>query len=95
MNAIKFKFVSDGSDGGHLPHIPAYTDTDYEYFEQRGGVARPTIMTAGGGMLGTGPVMMGHNQFSGLGGGNPNLALGGQLLPAETAKLDNRQEEVR
>ena len=74
--------------------MPAYTDTEYEYFEQRGGFIRPT-MTSGGGMLGTGMGMVGHHQLHpGLGGGNPHSALGGQLLPTETAKLDNRQEEV-
>ena len=82
------------SGAGHLPHMPAYADTEYEYFEQRGGLIRPT-MTSGGGMIGTGVGMVGHHQlYSGMREGNPHLALGGQLLPAETAKLDNRQEEV-
>ena len=84
-----------GSGAGHLPHMPAYADTEYEYFEQRGGLIRPT-MTAGGGMMGTGVGMVGHHQlYPSVGEANPHLALGGQLLPAQTAKLDNRQEEVR
>ena len=84
-----------GSGAGHLPHMPAYADTEYEYFEQRGGLMRPT-MTAGGGMMGTGVGMVGHHQlYPTVGEANPHLALGGQLLPAQTAKLDNRQEEVR
>ena len=58
---------------GHL----GYPDTEYEYFEQRGGLARPTLLNAG----------------------PPNLPPGmpppgGPLLPQETAKLDNRHEEV-
>ena len=53
-------------------------------------------MTAGGGMMGTGVGMVGHHQlYPSVGEANPHLALGGQLLPAQTAKLDNRQEEVR
>ena len=59
-----------------------YPDTEYEYFEQRGGLARPTLMNAGGG----GPPLP------------PGMPMGGPgapLLPQETAKLDNRHEEVR
>jgi len=62
---------------GHL----GYPDTEYEYFEQRGGLARPTLMNAGGG----GPPLP------------PGMPMGGPgapLLPQETAKLDNRHEEV-
>ena len=51
-------------------------------------------MTAGGGMLGTGVNMAGHQLYQGIREGNHHLALGGQLMPTETAKLDNRQEEV-
>ena len=55
-------------------------------------------MTAGGGgMLGNqGGGMIGHHQlYPGIRGDvNPHMALGGQLLATETAKLDNRQEEV-
>ena len=64
---------------GHL----GYPDTEYEYFEQRGGLARPTLMNAGGG---AGPPLP------------PGMPMGGPgapLLPQETAKLDNRHEEVR
>ena len=60
-----------------------YPDTEYEYFEQRGGLARPTLMNAGGG---AGPPLP------------PGMPMGGPgapLLPQETAKLDNRHEEVR
>ena len=51
-------------------------------------------MTSGGGMVGTGINMAGHQLYPGVREGNHHLALGGQLIPAETAKLDNRQEEV-
>ena len=57
-----------------------YPDTEYEYFEQRGGLARPTIMHAGGGV---GPPLP------------PGMPIGGPgapLLPQETAKLDNYPE---
>ena len=67
-----------------------YPDTEYEYFEQRGGLARPQIMHAGGGV---GPP---------LPPGMPPIGgPGAPLLPQETAKLDNypgnfgEQEEVR
>ena len=63
---------------GHL----GYPDTEYEYFEQRGGLARPTHMSAGGG----GPPLP------------PGMPMGGPgapLLPQETAKFDNMHEEVR
>ena len=63
---------------GHL----GYPDTEYEYFEQRGGLARPTLMNAGGG----GPPLP------------PGMPMGGPgapLLPQETAKFDNSHEEVR
>ena len=86
-----------GSGTGHLPHMPAYADTEYEYFEQRGGFIRPTMTAGGGGMLGNqGGGMIGHHQlYPGIRGDvNPHMALGGQLLATETAKLDNRQEEV-
>lgn len=70
---------------GHL----GYPDTEYEYFEQRGGLARPQIMHAGGGV---GPP---------LPPGMPPIGgPGAPLLPQETAKLDNypgnfgEQEEV-
>ena len=77
--------------------MPAYADTEYEYFEQRGGFIRPTMTAGGGGMLGNqGGGMIGHHQlYPGIRGDvNPHMALGGQLLATETAKLDNRQEEV-
>ena len=86
-----------GSGTGHLPHMPAYADTEYEYFEQRGGFIRPTMTAGGGGMIGNqGGGMIGHHQlYPGIRGDvNPHMALGGQLLATETAKLDNRQEEV-
>ena len=96
INLILFPTDDLGSGAGHLPHIPAYADTEYEYFEQRGGLMRPTMTTGGGHMIGTGVGMVGHHQlYPSVGDGNPHLALGGQLLPAQTAKLDNRQEEVR
>ena len=57
--------------------------TEYEYFEQRGGLARPTLLAAPGG----GP---GHPLPAGATLGGP----GAPLLPKETAKLDNRHEEV-
>lgn len=59
---------------GHL----GYPDTEYEYFEQRGGLARPTYL--GPTLTTAGPTL-----------GGP----GAPLLPQETAKLDNRHEEVK
>ena len=54
------------------------------------------IMGTNVGVAGLGGPGLGQQQFiPGLsGGGNPHPALGGQLLPTATAKLDNRQEEV-
>ncbi len=81
----------DAPPGGlHLP----YPDTEYEYFEQRGGLARP--MVPGGGHGGGAP---GGAMLVGTPGGGQTLMLGGgpgaPLLPAQTAKLgDGRHEEV-
>ncbi len=58
---------------GHL----GYPDTEYEYFEQRGGLLRPGLPP--------GPPS----------GGPLSGIPGGPMLPQETAKLDNRQEEVK
>ena len=55
-----------------------YPDTEYEYFEQRGGLARPTLL---------------DSRPPPLPSGAP-LGPGAPLLPQETAKLDNRHEEV-
>ena len=63
----------DNTLAGHL----GYPDTEYEYFEQRGGLARPTLLG--------GPMPP---------GGMPMGGPGAPLLPQETAKLDNRHEEV-
>lgn len=61
------------------PHMPAFQETDYEYFEhQRGGMMRPP------------PGPMGAD-FPG--GPHPPM-LTRPLLPTESSKLDNRQEEV-
>ena len=65
----------DNTLAGHL----GYPDTEYEYFEQRGGLARPTLLSSGP------PLPPGLPP--GPGGGGP-------LLPQETAKLDSRHEEV-
>ena len=59
----------------------AFQETDYEYFEQRGGLMRPP----------PGPGPMGAD-FPG--GPHPPM-LTRPLLPTESSKLDNRQEEVR
>ncbi len=70
--------------GLHLP----YPDTEYEYFEQRGGLARPIVPGGGPGAL-----------LVGAPGGGQTLMLGGgpgaPLLPTQTAKIgDGRHEEV-
>ena len=63
---------------GHL----GYPDTEYEYFEQRGGLARPSQFL--------GPTLP-HP-----GAPPPMPGPGAPLLPKETAKVDNRQlEEVK
>ncbi len=83
--------------GLHLP----YPDTEYEYFEQRGGLARPMVPGGGHG-TGIGPggggALLVGAQVGG-GGGGQTLMLGGgpgaPLLPAQTAKIgDGRHEEV-
>ena len=83
--------------GLHLP----YPDTEYEYFEQRGGLARPIVPTGGGGIgPGGGSLLVGAPVGGGGGGiGGQTLMLGGgpgaPLLPAQTAKIgDGRHEEV-
>jgi hypothetical protein len=63
------------SEAGTLAHL-GYPDAEYEYFEQRVGLARPTMLAGPG---------------AGLMGGHIG---GGPLIPTETSKLDNRQEEV-
>lgn len=65
------------SEVGALAHL-GYPDAEYEYFEQRVGLARPTMLP-------------GQHPGMGMPGGHMS---GGQLLPSETAKLDNLQEEV-
>lgn len=57
-----------------------YPDTEYEYFEQRGGLARPTMLTGPGPGQGGPMVPM----------GGPCAP----LLPSETSKIDSHHEEV-
>ena len=63
------------SEAGALAHL-GYQDAEYEYFEQRVGLARPTMLAHPG---------------VGMPGGHMG---GGPLMPTESSKLDNRQEEV-
>lgn len=64
-----------------LVHIP-YPDTEYEYFEQRGGLARPSTMTSTTNNSSMLMMMPGGGQAA-------------PLLPTQATKLgDGRHEEV-